>query len=336
MQAQSNAGKQPGAETLLRMMEQLVLVREFETRCAEMWQAHTHMVGEFHLSLGQEAIAVGACAALRPSDLICPSIRGMGVYLCRGTSLESLMTTFFDRTGGIANGRWAHWHSPVPEAGVLAQTGMLGSGLVTSNGVALAQKYLKTGNVVIAMLGDGATNTGYFHEGVNFAAFGDLPIVIIIENNGYAVSTPIASVVKVANLSRRAEGYGIPGVTVDGNDTLAVYAGVSEAVERARSGRGPTLIECKTYRFGGSTVKDADQLRPAAEKEAARKNCPVERLKQLLARENLLTDDDYQRMVREARSRITDAQKAGAKPPLHDAGADPSRTFWPYAEGAGR
>jgi TPP-dependent pyruvate/acetoin dehydrogenase alpha subunit len=260
----------------------------------------------------------------------------MGVYLCRGTSLESLMTTFFDRAGGIANGRWAHWHSPVPEAGVLAQTGMLGSGLVTSNGVALAQKYLKTGNVVIAMLGDGATNTGYFHEGVNFAAFGDLPIVIIIENNGYAVSTPIASVVKVANLSRRAEGYGIPGVTVDGNDALAVYAAVSEAVERARAGSGPTLIECKTYRFGGSTVKDADQLRPAAEKDAARRNCPVERLKELLAKQNLLTDDDYRRMVREARSRIAEAEKAGAKPPLHDAGADPARTFAPYAEGAGR
>lgn len=336
MQAQSKAGKQPGAETLLHMMEQLVLVREFETRCAEMWQAHTHMVGEFHLSLGQEAIAVGACAATRPTDLICPSIRGMGVYLCRGTSLESLMTTFFDRQGGIANGRWAHWHSPVPEAGVLAQTGMLGSGLVTSGGVALAQKYLKTGNVVVAMLGDGATNTGYFHEGVNFAAFADLPMVIVIENNGYAVSTPIASVVKVDNLSRRAEGYGIPGVTVNGNDTLAVYGAVGDAVERARAGQGPTLIECKTYRFGGSTVKDADALRPAAEKEAARKNCPVERMKQLLAKQKLITEDDYQRMVRDVRARISEAESAGAKPPLHEAGPDPLKTFWPYAEGASR
>jgi TPP-dependent pyruvate/acetoin dehydrogenase alpha subunit len=213
---------------------------------------------------------------------------------------------------------------------------MLGSGLVTSGGVALAQKYLRTGNVVVAMLGDGATNTGYFHEGVNFAAFADLPMVVVIENNGYAVSTPISSVVKVENLSRRAEGYGIAGVTVDGNDALAVYIAVHDAVERARAGQGPTLIECKTYRFGGSTVKDADALRPAAEKEAARRNCPVERMKQLLAKQNLLTDDDYQRMVREARARIAEAESAGAKPPLHDAGPDPLKKFWPYAEGAGR
>lgn len=328
------ADQEPGTETLLNLMEQLVLVREFETRCAEMWKEHKHMVGEFHLSLGQEAIAVGTCAALHPSDLICPSIRGMGVYLCRGTSLTSLMTTFFDRQGGIANGRWAHWHAPVPEGGVLAQTGMLGSGLVTAGGVALAQKYLKTGKVVVTMLGDGATNTGYFHEGVNFAAFGELPMVVVIENNGYAVSTPVSTVVKVKNLSRRSESYGIPGVTVDGNDTLAVYATMRGAVERARRGEGPTLVECKTYRFGGSTVKDADQLRPAAEKEAARRNCPVERMKQLLVQQKLMTGDDYEHMVREARARIAEAESAGAKPPLHEVGPDLLATFWPYAEGA--
>lgn len=334
--SKADSGMEPGSETLLRMMEQLVLVREFETRCAEMWKARVHMVGEFHLSLGQEAIAVGACAALRPSDLICPSIRGMGVYLCRGTSLVSLMTTFFDRAGGIANGRWAHWHSPVPEAGVLAQTGMLGSGLVTSGGVALAQKTLKTGKVVVAMLGDGATNTGYFHEGVNFAAFADLPMVIVIENNGYAVSTPISTVVKVDELSRRAAGYGIPGVTVDGNDAIAVYGTVAAAAARARAGKGPTLIECKTYRFSGSTVKDADTLRPAAEKAAALQGCPVQKLKSLLAGRGLLGDADYDRMVGEARSSIAAAEQEAAQQPMLDAGSDPLREFWPYAEGAHR
>jgi TPP-dependent pyruvate/acetoin dehydrogenase alpha subunit len=328
--------KEPGRETLLRMMEQLVLVREFETHCEEMWKAHAHMVGEYHLSLGQEAIAVGACAAVRQSDLICPSIRGMGVYLCRGASLKDLMTTFFDRAGGISGGRWAHWHSPVPEAGVLAQTGMLGSGLVTSGGVALAQKYLKTGNVVIAMLGDGATNTGYFHEGMNFAAFADLPMVVVIENNGYAVSTPISSVVKVKDLSRRAEAYGIPGITVDGNDAVSVYQAVGDAVERARAGAGTTLIECKTYRLGGSTVKDADALRPAAEKEAARRNCPVHRFKIMLSGRGLLTEDDYKLMVGAARARIGEAEHEAAKQPMLEVSADPLREFWPYVEGVGK
>jgi TPP-dependent pyruvate/acetoin dehydrogenase alpha subunit len=317
-------------------MEQLVHVREFETRCEELWKAHTHMVGEFHLSLGQEAIAVGTCAAARPSDLICPSIRGMGVYLCRGTSLASLMTTFFDRAGGISNGRWAHWHSPVPESGVLAQTGMLGSGLVTSGGVALAQKYLKTGNVVVAMLGDGATNTGYFHEGVNFAAYGSLPMVIVIENNGYAVSTPISSVVRIRDLSRRAEAYGIPGFTVDGNDAVAVYSTMADAIERARRGEGPTLVECKTYRFGGSTVKDADALRPAAEKEAARRNDPVARMKTLLGERGWLADDDYRAMIGKARDRIAHAEREAAQRPLLETGGDPARMFAPYAEGASK
>lgn len=330
----ATAGREPGRETLMGMMEQLVLVREFESRCAEMWKAKTHMVGEFHLSLGQEAVAVGSCAALLPGDLICPSIRGMGVYLCRGTSLTSLMTTFFDRAGGIANGRWAHWHSPVPEAGVLAQTGMLGSGLVTSGGVALAQKYLNTGKVVVAMLGDGATSTGYVHEGTLFAAYADLPMVMVIENNGYAVSTPIRSVVKVDDLSRRAAGYGIPGITVDGNDVVAVYAAMSEAVERARAGKGPTIVECKTYRFGGSTVKDADTLRPAAEKEAALRNCPVLRFKALLMERGWLSEADYQGMVNAVRGRITAAEADGARQPLLQAGDDPLQTFNPYAEGA--
>jgi len=331
---QSANRAEPGGETLVRMMEQLVLVREFESKCESMWKAHEHMVGEYHLSLGQEAIAVGTCAALDPSDLICPSIRGMGVYLCRGTPLATLMTTFLDREGGISRGRWAHWHSPVPERGILAQTGMLGSGLVTSVGVALAQKYLATGNVVVAMLGDGATSTGYFHEGMNFAAFRQLPIVVIIENNQYAVSTPISSVVRVKELSSRAVGYGIPGITIDGNDLLCVHATVRDAVLRARRGDGPTLVECMTYRFGGSTVKDADKLRPTEEKEAARRNCPVKRFKELLSQRGVLREDDYGHMVSAARSQIDSAEQQAKRRPVLDAGSDPLGTFAPYAEGA--
>lgn len=335
VQGAATAGREPGPETLLGMMEQMVLVREFELRCEALWKAKTHMVGEYHLCLGQEAIAAGTSAAVLPSDLICPSIRGMGIYLCRGASLTDLMTTFFDREGGVGNGRWAHWHSPVESAGVLAQTGMLGSGLVTSAGVALTQKYLKTGKVVVAMLGDGATSTGYFHEGMVFSAYADLPLVVVIENNGYAVSTPISSVVKVENLSTRAAGYGIPGVTVDGNDAVAVFGAISEAAERARAGKGPTLVECKTYRFSGSTVKDPDTLRPAEEKEAARRNCPVQRFKSLLSARGLLTAADYERMVSAARARIAEAETEAAKRPLHET-KNPVADFHPYAEGESR
>lgn len=337
---EKNAGQtgvlppQVGAESLLRMMEQLVLVREFELKCEAMWKAKEPLVGEYHLSLGQEAIAVGTCAAIEPDDFICPSIRGMGVYLCRGTPLQFLMATFFDREGGIGAGRWAHWHSPVPEVGILAQTGMLGSGLVTSNGVALSQQYLATGKVVVAMLGDGATNTGYFHEGMNFAAFRLLPVVIIIENNQMAVSTPLNTVVRAENLASRAAGYGIPGMTIDGNDVLAVNDAVRQAVARARTGGGPTLIECRTYRWGGSTVRDADLLRPAAEKEAARRNCPLARLKSRLVGLGILTEEDFAAMTRTVRQRIEAAEQQAKKLPHLNAGGDLLSEYGSYAEGA--
>ena len=317
----------------LKMMAQLVLIREFETKCAELYKAGEHMVGEYHLSLGQEAIAVGTCAGVRPDDLICPSIRGMGIYLCRGTPLDFLTTTFFDRVGGIGGGRWAHWHSPDPEHGILAQTGMLGSGLVTSVGVAMSQKHLHTGKIVVSMLGDGATNVGYVHEGLNFAAFGELPVVFIIENNQYAVSTPISSVIKTDNLSVRAQGYGMPGITIDGNDVMLVKQTVNEAAERARSGKGPSLIECVTYRHSGSTVKDPDKLRPQAEKNAALRECPVQRFKKLLIERGLLNEKDYENLMTEARQRIDEAVRVGKSREPFKPSADPLKEYWPYAEG---
>ncbi len=331
------ANAKPAAEAepagQMEMMAQLVLVREFETKCVELHKAGEHMVGEYHLSLGQEAIAVGTCAGVRQDDLICPSIRGMGIYLCRGTPLDFLTTTFFDRVGGIGAGRWAHWHSPDPEHGILAQTGMLGSGLVTSVGVAMSQKHLRTGKIVVTMLGDGATNVGYVHEGLNFAAFGELPVVFIIENNQYAVSTPISSVIKTENLSVRAQGYGMPGVTIDGNDVMLVKKTVSEAAERARSGGGPSLIECVTYRHSGSTVKDPDKLRPQAEKEAALRQCPVQRFKTLLIERGLLNEKDYESLVTKARKRIDEAVRVGKSRDPFKPSADPLMEYWPYAEG---
>lgn len=335
VEAQANAGPSAEAETaaLRELMAHLVLVREFEANCATMWKAGEHLVGEYHLSLGQEAIAVGTCAAMRPDDLICPSIRGMGIYLCRGTPLEFLMAAFFDRTGGLGGGRWAHWHSPDPERGILAQTGMLGSGLVTSVGVALSQKHLGTGKVVVSMLGDGATNTGYVHEGMNFAAFANLPVVLIIENNQYAVSTPISAVTKVKELSARALGYGMPGITIDGNDVLKVKATVGEALGRARRGDGPTLIECMTYRLSGSTVKDSDKLRPQEEKEAALRQCPVLRLKGLLLERGLLTEEAYERLVAKTRQDIQEAGRVAKSRDHLKASIDPLKEYWPYAEG---
>lgn len=295
-------------ELELRMLEKLVLVREFELACEAWWKSGVHLVGEFHLSLGQEAFAVGACTAAQPTDPICPSIRGMGVYLSRDVPMERLIASFLERVNGISDGRWAHWHSPVADCHILPQTGMLGSGLVTAVGVAMANQLARRPEVVIGMIGDGTTNTGYFHEGVNLAAVRQAPIVIVIENNQYAISTPISSMARVSNLSDRAAAYGIPGVTVDGTDVVAVHLAIEEAMRRARDGGGPTLVELKAYRWGGQTIKDLDQVRPAEEKAEARQRCPVQRMKQRLCDAGALTELGFDRMVRDTRERIAQAE----------------------------
>jgi len=303
---------------LLGLLENLVLVREFDLACERWWAAGEPLVGEFHLSLGQEAFTVGTCAAAEATDPICPSIRGMGVYLSRGASMVQLMASFFERQGSISAGRWAHWHTGVPEIGILPQTGMLGSGLLSAAGVALSKKYRGEPDVVVAMLGDGTTNTGNFHEGVNYAAAQVLPMVIVIENNQFGVSTRITDVTRVEDLSSRALGYGIPGITVDGNDVLSVYEVVHDAIRSARAGSGPTLVELKSYRWGGQTLRDADLIRPAAEKEAARANCPILRLKALLEQADLLSDSEFAELVDGVRSRISEAEREARALPALD------------------
>ncbi len=328
----AKAGTVP-ASVQRELLANLVLVREFELACERWWNAGEPLVGEFHLSLGQEAFAVGACMAAQPTDPICPSIRGMGVYLCRGVSMVPLIASFLERRGSISEGRWAHWHTPVVERNILPQTGMLGSGLVTAAGVAMAQKLRKSRRVVLGMLGDGTTNTGYFHEGVNLAAVMRLPIVIVIENNQYAISTPISSMAMVRNLSERAAGYGIPGVTVDGTDVVAVYLAIRDAVERARQGGGPTLVELKAYRWGGQTLKDPDRTRPSEEKAAARARCPVAQLRQKLTANAGLTDAEFDALVARTQANIkqAEAEARGLAPIAPPPEPAIMRAFDPYA-----
>jgi pyruvate dehydrogenase E1 component alpha subunit len=315
------------------MLSKLVLVREFELACERWWKAGVPLVGEFHLSLGQEAFAVGTCMAARPTDPICPSIRGMGVYLCRGVPMVRLIASFLEKQGAISEGRWAHWHTGVEECHILPQTGMLGAGLATAVGVAMAKKLQGSNDVVVGMLGDGSTNTGYFHEAANLAAVKKLPIVIVIENNQYAISTPIRSMALVDNLSERAAAYGMPGVTADASDVVEVHDVMRTALERARRREGPTLVELKAYRWGGQTIKDADRVRPAEEKAAARSGCPIDRLRRDLTATGALGDAGFTAMVAETRAAIDEAyEQARSLPPL---AAPPDaavvRTFDPYA-----
>lgn len=304
----------------MEMYRQLVLIREFEEACRRLWDAGEKMVGEFHLSVGQEAISVGACFDLELGDLIVPSIRGMGVFLVRGTPLRELFACFFDRKGGLGSGRWAHHHMGVKERGILAQNGFLGSTVAVSVGAALSLSLRRTGHVVVCCFGDGVSNTGYFHEALNFAGVRRLPAVFVCENNGYAVSTRTSEACAIEDIAVRAKGYGFPGVVVDGNDVLAVRSAVAEALERARRGNGPSLVECKTYRWYGQTLKTGDKLRPPAEVEGAKRRCPVARYETRLRHEGLLDDHRVAEIRSEVVARIDDAIRwAKAQPPLDGA-----------------
>lgn len=316
---QRTAGNQAGREEL-DMYKQLVLVREFEETCRRLWESGEKLVGEFHLSVGQEAIAVGVCWDLAPGDLIVPSIRGMGVFLVNGTPLRELFACFFDRKGGLGNGRWAHHHMGIKELGILAQNGFLGSAVAVASGAALAQSLRKTGNVAVCCFGDGVANTGYFHESLNFAGLRRLPVVFVCENNGYAVSTRMSEAFAIKDVAIRAKGYGFPGVVVDGNDVLAVRSAVAKALRRARSGEGPSLLECKTYRWYGQTLKTGDKLRPRDEVERAKANCPVARLEGHLRRRKLLDDEQVSAIRGAVVERIEEAiEWAKAQPPLDGA-----------------
>lgn len=330
----SKAGRNaPSAEEQRKLLRKLLQLREFDLTCERWWKAGEPLIGEFHLSLGQEGFTIGTCAGVNDDDYICPSIRGMGVYLYRGVSMTKLIASFLERQGSISEGRWAHWHSPAMDVSILPQTGMLGAGLVTANGVALTQKLRKTGRIVVGMLGDGATNTGYFHEGVNFAAALQLPIVIVIENNQIAVSTDIRDSARVENLSERAKGYGIPGQTIDASDVFAVNDAVAAAAERARNGSGPTLIELKAFRWGGQTLKDPDINRTAEQKQSYRKKCPIATLAASMRSQDLLTDEQFDKMLHTVKQEIIEAElKARAMPKLDPAKyEDPVRALPVYA-----
>lgn len=309
---------EPSAAEQKTILQKLVQLREFDLACERWWKSGEPLIGEFHLSLGQEGFTIGTCAAVQDTDLICPSIRGMGVYLYRGVPMVKLIASFLEREGSISGGRWAHWHSPYMEVGVLPQTGMLGAGLATAVGVALTQKVTKTGRVVVGMLGDGASNTGYFHEAVNFAAVQRLPIVIVVENNQIAVSTSIRDTAVVENLSERAKGYGIPGKTVDASDVLAVREAVAAAADRAREGDGPTLLELKAFRWGGQTLKDPDRHRSAEQKESYRKACPIAKLKADLVARDLLSKSEFDSMVASVQVDIAGAESAARALPRLD------------------
>ena len=221
--------------------------------------------GYIHSYLGQEACAVGVCAALRQDDCIVSTHRGRGHYLAKGMALKPMMAEMFGKATGIGGGRGGEMHAADPANGILGGNGIVGGGIPYAAGAAYSAVLDGVDRVTVAFFGDGASNQGAFHETMNIAAAWKLPLLFVCENNLYAEMTPFKDTVNEADIARRAVGYGIPGVLVDGNDVLAVLAAARTAVARARAGDGPTLLELKTYRTGGHFQGDPCKYRTREE-----------------------------------------------------------------------
>jgi TPP-dependent pyruvate/acetoin dehydrogenase alpha subunit len=302
-------------ELLLSIYRKMVLIRHFEERVKYLFLEGI-MPGTIHQYTGQEAIAVGFCSVLRPGDVITSTHRPHGHALARGLSAESLMHELFGRTTGCCRGKGGSMHIGDLDKGMVPAIAIVGSAVPIATGIALAFKMKKQDGVAVSFVGDGAVNEGAFHEGVNMGAVWSLPVVYVIENNLYSASTPIFETVRIKKLSDRAAGYGIPGVTIDGNDVLGVFNTAQEVIARARCGQGPTLVECMTYRLTGHSRRDPCNYQPEEERKAALENDPIQRLERKMVSDEMLTEGEIQAVRQEVEREVEQAVKSAmAAPP---------------------
>ena len=277
-------------EQLLEMFYWLKLIRAFDERLSTLVKQGKVRSGVY-TGIGQEAIIVGTCFGLKQEDFICPLHRDLGSFLMKGVDPRVMMSQMFGKATGLSKGRDSALHSGVSEIGVFGNTSMLGANLPVAAGLALTFQMEKVDNVVIAYFGEGASNTGDFHEALNFAGVHRLPILFICENNQYAYSVPVEKSMAIDDVADRAASYGFDGVAINGNDVLAVYQTTQGALARARKGEGPTLIECKTYRWHGHSEHDKAFYRTNEELAMWKSRDPIPTFTTYLMGLHVLTDE---------------------------------------------
>ena len=314
-------------EQLMSFYETMIRIRRFEEETFEFYKKGL-MAGLAHLYLGEEAIATGVCAALNEEDYIGSTHRGHGHLVARGADTDRMMAEILGKKTGYSNGKGGSMHIMAMDKGILGANGIVGGEIPIATGAAYSAKYRGTDQVAVSFMGDSATNEGTFHESINMAAAWDLPCIYVIENNLYGISVDIRDVTNTPDLAVRAQAYNIPGVVVDGMDVAAVYEAAKKAVERARKGEGPTLIECKTYRWQGHHVGDPAtyrKRRSETEKEDWMKKDPIPALKEAVLKAGIAEEEDFAKLDRMIEDEIQAAVQFAVDseyPPAEDAYTD--------------
>lgn len=302
-------------ENLAEIYRKMLEIRCFEEKVFELYGQNL-VPGTIHLYAGEEAVAVGVCSSLRKSDYITSTHRGHGHCIAKGADLKRTMAEILGKETGYCKGKGGSMHIADFTVGMLGATAVVGAGLPIAVGAGLSAKLRKTDQVVACFFGEGASNQGTFHESINLASAWRLPVIFVCENNLYAMGTRQSRIMNIKNIADRASAYGIPGVTIDGNDVLAVFEASREAVERARKGEGPTLIECKTYRHKGHSRVDPAKYRPKEEVEQWLAKDAVKRFREKLLKDLSFSEEDIERIESEVSIKVEGAVKFALESPF--------------------
>ncbi len=303
-------------KTLLAMYRTMVTVRMFETMAGEYFAAG-QIPGFIHLSIGQEGSSVGVCSCLRPDDYVATTHRGHGHMIAKGADLNRMVAELFGKATGYCKGKGGSMHIADFSIGILGANGVVAGGLPLIAGAGLSIKLRKTDQVAVVFFGDGASNRGPVHEAMNMASIWKLPILFVVENNQWASTTPQSYACSIRDICGRAAGYGMPGVSVDGNDVVAVREATTEAVNRARKGEGPTMIENRTYRIRGHFEGDPQKYRDQADvKTWQETNDPITRFEQALTEKGILTPQASQSVRDEVQAELDAALEFAKNSPF--------------------
>ena len=312
---------------LLDMYRKMLTIRRFEERCNALYM-QGRIPSTLHLYIGQEAVATGVCAHLRDTDYVLSTHRPHGHAIAKGVAPRDIMAELFAKATGCCKGKGGSMHVGDMRVGMPPAIAIVGANAPIAAGMALAQKRMGDGGVTVCFFGDGAANEGAVHEALNMAAVWDLPVIFVCENNLYAASTSFETAFAIEHVADRAPAYGMPGLIVDGNDVQAVYESAGEAIERARQGGGPTLMECETYRLCGHSRSDPRTYRAKEEEALYQEREPIGRLAATLKRRGLVTDGKLDQIEEEVAAVIDEAVDYAESSPDPEPTDTLQHVFW--------